>query len=116
MPETQTTAVAVRTEPRAWLSAVQAVTDGLGRAGAWTVATAEEIGAFLAVLSAPAVFSAYAFASWSLAANLGWTDTFVFEAGPLSNWFVWLVFAIAIHLLANILKRHTAAAKISSRG
>lgn len=57
----------------------------------------------------PAVFSAYAFAFWSLAANLGWTDTFLFASGPLSNWLVWLGIAILINLAASVLRRHTEA-------
>jgi hypothetical protein len=55
----------------------------------------------------PAVFSAYAFAAWSLAANLGWTDTFIFATGALSNWLVWLSLAIAINVAASILQRHS---------
>ena len=59
----------------------------------------------------PAVFSAYAFALWSLANNLGWTDTFVFAAGPLSNWLIWLGIAILVNLAASVLRRHTQPAR-----
>jgi hypothetical protein len=55
----------------------------------------------------PAVFSAYAFAVWSLAANLGWTDSFIFTTGALSNWLVWLSLAIAVNVAAGILRRHS---------
>jgi hypothetical protein len=55
----------------------------------------------------PAVFSAYAFAFWSLAANLGWTNSFIFTAGPLSNWLVWVGIAILTNVAASVLLRHT---------
>ena len=109
MSETRTTAVAVRTEPaRAWLNGtLEATVDVLGRTGAWAADTAQNFGALLAALMGPAVFSVYAFAFWSLSANLGWTDTFIFQTGPLSNWLVWVGFAILITLAASILRRHT---------
>ncbi len=109
MSETRTTAVAVRAEPaRAWISAtLESSVDVLGRAGAWAADTAQQFGALLAALMGPAVFSVYAFVLWSLSANLGWTDSFVFQTGPLSNWLVWTAFAILITLAASILRRHT---------
>ena len=109
MSETRTTAIAVRIEPaRAWMIAtLQSSVDILGRTGAWAGDTAQQFGALLAALMGPAVFSVYAFAFWSLSANLGWTDTFVFKTGPLSNWLVWMGFAILITLAASILRRHT---------
>lgn len=109
MSEPRTTAVAVQTEPaRAWLSGTLDITvDVLGRAGAWAADTAQKFGALLAALMGPAVFSVYAFALWSLAANLGWTDTFVFQTGPLSNWLVWIGLAILTTVAASILRRHT---------
>jgi hypothetical protein len=55
----------------------------------------------------PAIFSVYAFAFWSLADNLGWTNTFVFHSGPLSNWLVWSGIAVIVSLAAGILRRHT---------
>lgn len=109
MSETRTTAVAVRTEPaRAWLAGILDFNlDLLGRAGAWAGDTAQKFGALLAALMGPAVLSVYAFALWSLAANLGWTDSFVFQTGPLSNWLVWTGFAALITTAASILRRHT---------
>lgn len=83
----------------------------LGRAGAWAGDTAQEFGALLSALMGPAVFSAYALAFWSLAANLGWTNTFFFSSGPLSNWLVWLGLALLVNLAASILKRHVQAGK-----
>lgn len=109
MPESRTSVVAIRTEPaRAWaIGAWQSSDTALGRAGVWAGETAQKFGTLLSALMAPAVFSAYAFAFWSLAANLGWTDTFVFSAGPLSNWLVWLAIAILVNVASSILKRHT---------
>ncbi len=113
MLETRMTAVAVRTEPaRAWvISAAQGAGELLGRAGVWASDTAQHFGAVLAALMAPAVVSVYAFAIWSLAANLGWTDTFVFPSGPLSNWLIWFGLAILVTLAASVLTRHTQPEK-----
>lgn len=109
MPESRTSAVALRIEPaRAWaIGALQNTGTALGNAGVWFGETAHKFGAVLSALMGPAVFSAYALAAWSLAANLGWTDTFVFVAGPLSNWLVWLAIAILVNVASSILKRHT---------
>jgi hypothetical protein len=109
MPESRTSVVAIRTEPaRTWaVGAWQSTGTALGRAGVWAGETAQKFGTLLSALMAPAVFSAYAFAFWSLAANLGWTDTFVFSTGPLSNWLVWLAIAILVSVASSILKRHT---------
>jgi hypothetical protein len=113
MSESRTSALAVRTEPaRAWaIGALQTSSNVLGRAGVWAGETAQNFGALLSALMGPAVFSAYAFAAWSLASNLGWTDTFVFSAGPLSNWLIWLAIAILVNLASSILKRHTQLEK-----
>jgi hypothetical protein len=109
MPESRTSAIALRTEPaRAWaVGALQITGSVMGRAGVWASDTAQEFGTLLSALMGPAVFSGYAFAAWSLAGNLGWTDTFVFSSGPLSNWLVWLAIAIVVNLASSILKRHT---------
>jgi len=113
MPETRTTATAIRIEPaRAWaVGLMQATGTILGRAGAWAGDTAQEFGAVLSALMGPAVFSAYALTFWCLAADLGWTNTFVFSAGPLSNWLVWLALAVLVTLAKSILKRHTQREK-----
>jgi len=104
MLETQTTVAAVRTEPRTWIVGVsQTMGDALGHAAGWAANTAEQFGALVAALMGPAIISAYAFAAWSLAANLGWTDTFIFSSGPLSNWFVWLVMAVLVNLVVTLL-------------
>lgn len=109
MPEPRTTAIAITTEsPRAtrFLSGTQSA---LARAGVWATDTAQEFGALVAALMGPAVLSGYAFALWSLAANMGWTGTFLFDSGPLSNWIVWLAIAILLNVAASILRRHTEA-------
>ncbi|MBV9406238.1 MAG: hypothetical protein JO211_12910 [Acidobacteriaceae bacterium] len=109
MPDSRATTIAIRTEPaRAWaVGAAQGASNALAKAFAWAGDTAQEFGALLSALMGPAVFSVYAFAAWSLAGNLGWTDTFVFSTGPLSNWLVWLAIAIVVHIAASILKRRT---------
>src|SRR5690242_13007836 len=111
MPETQpsATAVAITTEPERTLAipALQSAAAVLVRTGAWASDTAQQFGALVSALMGPAVFSGYALAIWSLAANLGWTDSFIFSTGPLSNWLVWLGIAILLNVAATILRRHT---------
>jgi hypothetical protein len=109
MSETQTTVVAVQTEStRPSIGGVlQTVTGSLSRTGSWAADFAQRFAALLSDLMGPAVFSAYALAAWSLAGSFGWTDSFLFSAGPLSNWIVWLAFAILLNFAASILKRHT---------
>ena len=75
--------------------------------GVWAGDTAQQFGALVAALMAPAVLSVYAVVAWSLAANLGWTDTFVFKSGPLSNWMVWMGAAVLVSLAASILRKHS---------
>jgi hypothetical protein len=106
---TTATAVTVRIEPvKVWTAGLlQTAGTGLKNLGLWATETAQQFAALLAALMGPAVFSAYVFAVWSLADNLGWTDTFVFHNGPLSNWLIWLGFAILINLAATILRRRT---------
>ena len=107
MPETRTTAVAIQTEnPRA-TGVLQAGASFLARAGAWAGDTAQEFGAVVAALMGPAVFSGYAIAVWSLGQSLGWTNTFFFSSGALSNWLVWLTIAALVNVAATILRRHT---------
>jgi len=109
MSETQTTAVAVQTEATRPLtgSIFQTTADLLGRTGVWAGEFAQRFAALLSDLMGPAVFSAYTLAVWSLASSFGWMQSFVFSAGPLSNWLVWLAFAVLLNFAASILKRHT---------
>ncbi|MBV8552437.1 MAG: hypothetical protein JOY54_14130 [Acidobacteriaceae bacterium] len=108
MPETRTSEIAIRVEQSRGVAGVlQSGSNVLERAGHWAGDTAQEFGSLLSALMGPAVFSAYALALWSLAANFGWTNTFMFATGPLSNWLVWLGIAVLVHLAASILRRHT---------
>lgn len=106
---TTATAITVRVEPaKLWAAGLwQTIVTGIKSVGVWATDTAQQFGALVSALMGPAVFSSYAFALWSLADNLGWTDTFVFHNGPLSNWLIWLGFAILINVAASILRRHT---------
>lgn len=109
LPEPRTAAIAIETDSgRA--RAVNLIEIGKRvavRTGAWASETAQTFGSLVATLMGPAVFSGYALTFWSLSQNLGWTDTFVFNKGPLSNWLVWLGIAFSVHSAAHILKRHT---------
>jgi LPXTG-motif cell wall-anchored protein len=107
--ETRSTAVALTPQNvRSWPQAIrQASSSAVGRVGAWAEDTAQQFGALLAALLAPAVLSAYAFVAWSLAANLGWTDSFVFKTGPLSNWMIWMGVAALVSLAASILRKRS---------
>ena len=109
--EPQSRAVAIPVENvRTWFAGVFAgfsqpfasVTD---RAVEWAGETAQNFGALVSALMGPAVLCAYAVALWSLSADFGWTDTFMFTSGALSNWLVWLGLAILIHVAASVLRR-----------
>ena len=106
-------AVAVWTEPaRLWAAGIaQGAGEVFGRVTGWAADTAQQFGSVLAALMGPAVLSGYAFAAWSLADNLGWTDTFVVRHGALSNWLIWFIIAGLINLAASILKRRTETEK-----
>ncbi|HEY7306644.1 MAG TPA: hypothetical protein VH601_21150 [Bryobacteraceae bacterium] len=109
MPEPRTSAIAIQTEPGRATTVLQSTSTALSQAAVWAGDTAQKFGALVSALMGPAVFCAYAFAFWSLAANLGWTDSFIFSTGPLSNWLVWLGIAILTNLAASVLLRHTQA-------
>lgn len=107
--EPRTNVVALRAEnTRSWpILVLESSNLVLGRVGVWAADTAQQFGALVAALMGPAVLSVYAFVAWSLAANLGWTDTFVFKTGPLSNWMIWMGVAALATLAADILRRHS---------
>lgn len=88
-------------------SVFQAMSLATHNVGVWAGDTAQQFGTLVAVLMGPAVFSAYAFAAWALAADLGWTDTFVFSVGALSNWLIWIGVAVLVHTAASVLKKHS---------
>ena len=108
MPETRIEAIAITSQSPRSSGLLPGFPSALARAGAWASDTAQEFGAVVSALMGPAVFSGYALAAWSLASNLGWTDSFLFTSGPLSNWIVWFAIALAVHAAANILQRRTA--------
>jgi hypothetical protein len=58
-----------------------------------------------AVLMGPAMLSVYAFAVWALTAEMGWTNSFPFAAGPLSNWIIWVLMAVLLHFAFITLRR-----------
>jgi hypothetical protein len=109
MSEIRTTGIAVRIEPfRAWVGAgTQSALDTIGQAGKWFGDTAQKFASLLSDLMGPGVFLAYSLTAWSFASNLGWTGPFLVSTGPLSNWLVWLGFAVSLNVSASILKRRT---------
>ncbi len=109
MIEPRATAVTIQREPVPVpaITLVQATMLAVRRVGTWAGDTAQQFAMLVAVLMGPAVFSAYAFAAWALGANLGWTDTFLFTSGALSNWLVWLLIAVSVNTAAAVLKRRT---------
>jgi multisubunit Na+/H+ antiporter MnhB subunit len=54
-------------------------------------------------VTGPILLSAYVFALWSLAADIGLTHSFPWSAGPLSSWFIWLAVALLLTLVASTL-------------
>jgi hypothetical protein len=103
MSESRSTAVAIQAgSARNWLSGIQR---SAGLVGSWAVDTAQQFGAVVSALMGPAVLSVYSFTAWSLADNLGWTDTFICRTGAFSNWLVWLAIALLVNSASIILRR-----------
>ena len=109
--EPRSTAVAIKAEnSRSWpIVVLQSSVILLERVGVWAANTAEQLGAMVAALMGPAVLSVYAVVAWCLADNLGWTGSFVFRTGPLSNWMIWMGIAVLVSLAANILRKRSRA-------
>lgn len=109
--EQRSTVVAIPAQnSRSWSAVVlQSSVLGLERVGVWAADTAQQFGAMVAALMGPAVLSVYVFVAWSLAANLGWTDSFVFTTGPLSNWMIWMGLAVLVSLAAGVLRKRSMA-------
>ena len=109
--EPRSRAIAIPAENlRTWFVGVfagvsQPVASFTERAAEWAGETAQNFGALVSALMGPAVLCAYAVALWSLSASFGWTDSFLFTSGALSNWLVWLALAILLHSAASILRR-----------
>lgn len=49
-------------------------------------------------VAGPTALSTYAVAVWGLTADLGFSSSFPWSTGPLSNWMVWLGFALVANL------------------
>jgi hypothetical protein len=115
MSETQPTAIAVTAEQVRPIPAglLRVLATAVRQSANWAGTTAQQLGEIVSALMGPAIVCAYAFAAWSLAANAGWTNTFIFSSGPLSNWFVWLLIAALINLASSILRRHGSSERIS---
>ena len=110
MPEIETTVLpTVRPDASSsWaITVLRAVGRSLVRTGSWAGDTAQKFAGVLAELMGPAVFLAYAVTAWSLTTELGWTGSFLFATGPLSNWLIWLGFALILNFAVTILKRRT---------
>jgi hypothetical protein len=59
----------------------------------------------LRVLLGPVVLTAYIFGLWGLTANIGITNAFPWSAGPFSNWIVWIVSGLLLHIGARSLQK-----------
>jgi hypothetical protein len=60
----------------------------------------------LSGLLTPVAAMAFALACWGIAANLGWTSTFVIPSGLFSHWQAWLGAAALLQALSRILSRY----------
>lgn len=67
--------------------------------------TIQKLGNLVAALMGPAILSVYAFAVWALTAEMGWTNSFPFAAGALSNWIIWTLMAVLSHFAFITLQR-----------
>ena len=62
----------------------------------------------LSAILQPLSLIAYVFASWRLAADIGWSGPFAITTGFFSHWMVWLSIGLALSLSASVLKRQAA--------
>ncbi|MBV8810843.1 MAG: hypothetical protein JO033_19415 [Acidobacteriaceae bacterium] len=56
----------------------------------------------LIVLGGPTLLISYGFVLWSLAANLGLNNSFLWTEGPLGNWMIWLIVAALLTLVFRV--------------
>lgn len=68
----------------------------------------------LAALLTPAAALALALACWGVAADLGWTSSFVIPAGLFSHWQVWLGSAAVLQMCSRLLNRYGRDADAAS--
>lgn len=107
LPSVQTTSASPWVVGAAGQAAVRAMVRSSRSVGTWAGDTAQQFAALVADLMGPAVFLAYAMMVWNLTDNLGWTSSFLFSTGPMSNWLIWLGIAVLMNFAAGILKRRT---------
>jgi hypothetical protein len=55
----------------------------------------------MSVAAGPTLLCAYVLAVWALSATLSLTVVFPWSTGPLSNWMIWLMLALLLHVLTS---------------
>jgi hypothetical protein len=60
----------------------------------------------LAALLPPSALAAAILATWRIAADLNWTNSFAISSGIFSHWQVWLGAAVALQMCARALNRY----------
>jgi H+/Cl- antiporter ClcA len=66
-----------------------------------TAAVSQEAAGIAAAFLTPLAAVSLVFGLWRLAADLGWTGTFIVASGLFSHWQVWIALAIALTTLAS---------------
>ena len=72
---------------------------------------AKKFSAPLEALLSPLALTAYVFAAWRVAADIGWASTFVIHTGLFSHWLVWLTIGLSLSFCASILNADEPADK-----
>jgi len=60
----------------------------------------------LAALLPPSALTAAILATWRIAADFNWTNSFAISSGIFSHWQVWLGAAVALQLCSRFLNRY----------
>ena len=60
----------------------------------------------LAALLPPSALAAAILATWRIAADLNWTNSFAISSGIFSHWQVWLAAAVALQVCGRALNRY----------
>ena len=60
----------------------------------------------VAALLPPSALTAAILATWRIAADLNWTNSFAIPSGIFSHWQVWLGAAVALQLCSRVLNRY----------
>ena len=58
------------------------------------------------VARGPTLLCAYVVAVWALSASLSLATVFPWSTGPLSDWMIWLVLALLLHMLTSKMKAY----------